>query len=156
MSDDGIIGLDFCSLFGAMLDPKNGMMRISNPYNVKAQCVLRTISSVASVVQTVKIPPGFTCDVLCSSIRTWKKDLAVFEPDLTKLSDSGLDSADTLVGNAGWAVIPISNPGPKMVYLEKGTEVGKMTLASTVVNDIIDRVSTEKPIKELREDLESY
>ena len=138
MSDDGIIGLDFCSLFGAMLDPKNGMMRISNPYNVKAQCVLRTISSVASVVQTVKIPPGFTCDVLCSSIRTWRKDLAVFEPDLTKLSDSGLDSADTLVGNAGWAVIPISNPGPKMVYLEKGTEVGKMTLASAVVDDITD------------------
>ena len=66
-----------------MLYPKNGMMRISNPYNVMAQCVLRTISSVASVVQTVKIPPGFTCDVLCSSIRTWKKDLAVFEPDLT-------------------------------------------------------------------------
>ena len=155
MSDDGIIGLDFCSLFGAMLDPKNGIMRISNPYNVKAQCVLRTISSIASVVQTVKIPPGFTCDVLCSSICAWKKDIAVgFEPDLTKLSDSGLDSADTLVGNLGWAVIPISNPGSRMVYLTKGTEIGKMTLASTVVDDIIDKPSAETSVKELRADLE--
>ena len=154
MSDDGIIGLDFCALFGAMLDPRKGMMRISNPYNVKAQCVLRTISCVASVVQTVKIPPGFTCDVLCSSIRAWKKDIAVFEPDLTKLSDSGLNSADTLVGNPGWAVIPISNPGPRMVYLQRGTEVGKMTLASTVVENIIDKSATGTPVRELRADLE--
>ena len=41
-----------------------------------------------------------------------------------------------------------------MVYLEKGTEVGKMTLVSAVVDDITDTVSTEEPVKELRADLE--
>ena len=81
MSDDGIVGLDFCSLFVAVLDPKMGMMWILQPYNVKAQCVLRITFSVASVLQTVKIKLGMTCDVLCSSVYTWNKDTAVFKPD---------------------------------------------------------------------------
>ena len=69
VNDDGILGLDFAALFGVVLDPNTGLLTVKHPYNVTVQCVLRVFSSVASVVATVKIPPGFACDVLCSSTR---------------------------------------------------------------------------------------
>mgnify|MGYP000550446160 FL=1 len=69
-SDEGSIGLDFAALYGAVLDPATGQMRIKNPYGVTEKCVLKHVSGVASVVQTVKIPVGHTCDVLCSGLRT--------------------------------------------------------------------------------------
>ena len=67
IEDDGIIGMDFDNLFGMMLNPKTGELSIEHTYNMKTQCVLRVIGSVASVAQTVKIPPGTTCDVLVSA-----------------------------------------------------------------------------------------
>ena len=50
--------------------------------------------------------------------------MAVMEPDISYLNSRGLESVDTLVANAYWTVIPISNPSPNMIYLEKGTAVG--------------------------------
>ena len=154
MSDDGIIGLDFCSLFGAVLDPKKGMVKILQPYGVKAQCVLRTISSVASVVQTVKIPAGTTCDVLVSSLRTWRGALGVFEPDLAGLARDGLDSVDALMGSAAWSVVPVSNLGQQSVYLKKGAVIGKVVLAEAVVSSISGDNPRGGSVKVLRKDLE--
>ena len=59
IKDHGIIRMDFADLRGEPF--------IEYPYDMKAQCVLRVISSVASVTQTVKIPSGTTCDVLVSA-----------------------------------------------------------------------------------------
>ena len=67
ISDDGILGLDFAALFGVVLEPTKGVLRIEHPYGLEAQCVLRQISSVAAVVQTRKIPAGTTCDVMFRS-----------------------------------------------------------------------------------------
>ena len=134
LNDDGIIGLDFCALYGAMLDPIKGLMKIMQPYGIKAQCVLRTISSVASVVQTVKIPSGKTCDVLCSCVKVMNRKSAVFEPDSESLSERGLESMDSLVANAAWTVVPIANPTPHVIYLEKGTPIGKMVLVNSVIS----------------------
>ena len=73
IEDDGILGLDFAALFGATLNPKSGKLKIEYPYDMTILCKLRVISSVASVAQTVKIPPGMTCDVLVSSGRLIQK-----------------------------------------------------------------------------------
>ena len=132
VNDDGIIGLDFASLYDAVLNPRTGVLSIQHPYNMKVQCVLRQISCVASVVQTVKIPPGRTCDVLYTGTGDMKGKMAVMEPDVVMLSSIGLESADTLVANATWSIVPVSNPGLKMVYLQKGTEIGKVVLAEAV------------------------
>ena len=153
MNDDGIIGLDFCALFGAMLDPVKGVLKIAQPYGVKAQCVLRTISSIASVVQRVKIPAGTTCDVLCSSVNGWRGETAVFEPDRMILSKHGLESVDTLVGNAAWSVVPISNPTLDTVYLERGTRVGKMALVDAVTSQVTCNTVIEQPDRELSDPL---
>ena len=134
INDDGILGLDFAALFGVVLDPNTGLLTVKHPYNAKVQCVLRVFSSVASVVATVKIPPGFACDVLCSSTRELKGQMAVMEPDIGYLNGRGLESVDTLVANAYWTVIPISNPSPNMIYLEKGTVVGTVIAAEAVTS----------------------
>ena len=138
IEDDGIIGMDFADLFGMMLNPKTGELFIEYPYDMKAQCVLRVISSVASVAQTVKIPPGTTCDVLVSSSSDLRGRMGVMEPDVAYLQSEGLESADTLVGNSHWTVMPISNPGFQMVYLRKGTKVGKVVLAEAVTSSILE------------------
>ena len=54
IQDDGIVGLDFAALYGAVLRPKSGVLEIEHPYSLHSQCVLRQVSCVASVVQTVK------------------------------------------------------------------------------------------------------
>ena len=129
LSDDGIIGLDFAALYGAVLEPCKGMLSIEHPYKLAVQCVLRKVSSVAAVVQTVKIPPGQTCDVLFSSDASFRDQTAVVEPDMVLLAAVGLESADTFVGSGSRNVIPISNPGREVKYLEKGTAVGQVSVA---------------------------
>ena len=138
VNDDGIIGLDFAALYNAVLNPSTGVLAIEHPYKLKVQCVLRQISCVASVVQTVKIPAGHTCDVLYSGTGDMRGKMAVMEPDVIMLSSIGLESADTLVANALWSVVPISNTGSKMVYLNRGTEIGKVVLAEAVASSRLE------------------
>ena len=155
VNDDGILGLDFAALFGVVLDPSTGVLSVKHPYDVKVQCVLRLISSVASVVQTVKIPAGTACDVLCSSTRELSGQMAVLEPNMDYLSSRGLESADTLVGNAAWTVFLISNPGLNMIYLEKGTEVGQVIVAEAVTSSPPEMVVSDSEVcEELRKALE--
>ena len=129
ISDDGILGLDFAALFGMTLDPAKGKVRIENPYKLVTQGVLRQVSSIASIVETRKIPSGTSCDVMFRADRALKGNMGVVEPDVAFLSSLGLESADVLVSDASWSVVPISNPGPKTVYLQAGTVVGKVVLA---------------------------
>ena len=137
VSDDGILGLDFAALYGAMLDAQSGVLSVKNPYHLEVQCVLRQVSSIASVAQTVKIPPGVTCDVLCRSHSRFSGKEGTVEPDMVMLSSIGLESADTLVGNAAWSVVPVSNRGNKVVYLEKGTTLGQTTLSECVSSAVL-------------------
>ena len=153
IEDDGIIGLDFAALFGATVNPKSGRLHIEHPYDLTTDCKLRIISGAACVAQTVKIPPGITCDVLISSCRLLQKGLAVMEPDVQVLSEKGLESADTLIGNSRWSVAPISNPGNVTVYLEKGTKVGKVVLAEAVTSGILDIPVGEQVKDELHEEV---
>ena len=132
ISDDGIIGLDFAALYGAVLNPKTGVLSVEHPYDIKVPCKLRQISCVASVWQTMKIPPGTTCDVLYGVKDNMKRDLAVFEPDMITLSSIGLVSADTLVANAMWSTVPVSNTGHSTIYLKKGVVIGNVVLAEAV------------------------
>ena len=134
ISDDGILGLDFAALFGAVLDPAKGVLRIEHPYGLVAQCVLRQVSSVASVVQTRKIPPGTTCDVMFRAGPAVKGGMAVVEPDTVILSSLGLESADVLVSDGGWSVMPISNPSLNTIHLPKGTKVAQVVLAEAVTS----------------------
>ena len=52
--------------------------------------MLRQVSAVAMVVQTVKVPPGQTCDVLVRSSGLRRGEEAVVEPDVAMLSSVGL------------------------------------------------------------------
>ena len=140
--------MDFAALFGVVLDPNTGLLTVKHPYNVTVQCVLRVFSSVASVVATVKIPPGYACDVLCSSTRELRGQMAVVEPDIGYLNSKGLESVDTLVGNAYWTVVPISNPCPNMIYLEKGTVVGKVIVAEAVTSSPSQGVQPDSEVCE--------
>ena len=136
ISDDGILGLDFSSLYDAILNPSTGVLTIEYPYKVTVQCMLRQISSVATVVQTVKIPSGTTCDVLIRADGVLKDKSAVVEPDTSYLASMGLESADTLVNNGSWTVIPVSNPGYEVVYLRKGVTIGTVIAAESIVSAI--------------------
>ena len=133
ISDDGILGLDFASLYGAVLDPRRGMLRIEHPYGMDEQCVLRQISCVASVVDTVKVPPGQTCDVLITGDSKLRGKEAVFEPDEIYLASIGLESVDTLIGSASWSVLPVINRGMNTVYLPKGSVIGEVCLINATV-----------------------
>ena len=64
LTDEGILGLDFCSLYGAVLDSLTGELVIRFPEELRVQCVLRRVSGVSSVAQTVKIAPRHVCNVL--------------------------------------------------------------------------------------------
>ena len=154
VSDDGILGLDFISLYCAVLNPSTGVLKVKYPYNEEIQCVLRVISSVASVVATVKIPPGFCCDVLISSVRSLRGEIGVFEPDMDYLKSRGLESADTLVGDSYRTVFPVSNPGGEMIYIEKGTEVGKVIVAEAVTS-VPNHVDRTRPnvCEEMQEEI---
>ena len=61
-------------------------------------------------------------------------NIAVVEPDTILLSSLGLESADVLVENGAWAVLPISNPSLNTIYLPKGTIVGQVVLAEAVTS----------------------
>ena len=90
--------------------------------------MLRQISSV-----TVKVPPGQTCDVLITGDSQLRGQEAVFGPDEEYLASIGLESVDTLVGNASWSVLPVINRGSKMVYLPKGSVIGEVCMVNAAV-----------------------
>ena len=154
IEDDGIIGLDFAVLYGAQLNPTVGELRISQPYKDRIKCVAREISGTASVAQTVKIPPGMACDVLLSFSRTLRGGVGVFEPNMAVFEGMGLESADTLIGNAAWSVAPVTNTGLKMVYLQKGTELGRVILAEAVTSSILNLPESNSAGSDLGEGLQ--
>ena len=154
IEDDGIIGMDFASLYGVRLNPVTGELKIQNPYKDRIKCLAREISGVASVVQTVKIAPGMACDVLIASSRMRRGDPGVFEPNIGLLMEKGLDSADILMGNAAWGVAPITNPGSKTIYLKKGTEIGRVISAEAVTSSILTISNVSEKEEELEESLE--
>ena len=143
ISDDGILGLDFASLYGAILTPDKGVLNINEPYNVSIQCVLRQISSVATVVQTLKIPPGQTCDVLVRSQSVLRGQESVVEPDTTYLSSIGLESVDTLVASGSWSLLPVSNRGTNVVYIQKGCKVGTVTASAGILDSMCGSVGMD-------------
>ena len=146
IADDGILGLDFAALYDAILNPSTGVLLIKHPYGEAQQCVLRQVSTVATVVQTVKIPPGQTCDVLIRSNGLGKGEEAVVEPDTAMLSGIGLVGADTLVGNASWTVVPVSNPGLETVYLKKNVVLGTVHSSEAVVS-AVQSVGRTTPVR---------
>ena len=150
IEDAGILGIDFASLYGAQLNPITGEMKVNHPYRHRVQCVARHVSGIACVAQTVKIPPGTACDVLVSSSRSFRGCTGVFEPDMEIIVNKGLESADTLIGNAAWSVTPVTNPGSKTVYLKKGTVIGKVVLAEAVASSRLDlpKSNKEEPLGE--------
>ena len=143
IADDGIIGLDFASLYDAVLNPSTGVLSIEHPYKVSEQCVLRQISTIATVVQTVKVPSGQTCDVLVRSTGLGRGCEAVVEPDIVMLASLGLEGADTLVGNGSWTVIPISNPGLEPVYIQKDAVIGVVHSSEAAVSAAWTSVEAE-------------
>ena len=153
ISDQGIIGLDFASLFGMVLNPKSGMVQIEYPYQMSAQCVLRQVSCVAAVAETRKIPPGTTCDILIRGGNKLQGELAVLEPDMVLLAGLGLESADTLIGNAAFSVVPVSNPGNRTIYLKKDTEIGNVILAEAVTSSQMSINDLKSGGNELDEEL---
>ena len=154
IADDGIIGLDFAALYDAVLNPSTGVLSIQHPYGVAEQCVLRQVSAVATVVQTVKIPPGQTCDVLVRTSGLRKGEEAVVEPDVAMLSSVGLVGADTLVADGSWTVVPVSNPGLERVFLQKGTRLGTVHSSEAVISAVQSLAGVETPTGGLSPGLE--
>ena len=154
ISDDGILGLDFAALYGVVLDPVKGSLRIEEPYGLVTKCVLRQVSAVASLVETRKIPPGMACDVMFRADSVLRNKEGVMEPDMVLLSSFGLESADVIVSNSAWAVLPITNPGSKTVYLQKGTIIGNVILAEAVTSSPIRKDGLGDPGGVISEELE--
>ena len=148
ISDDGILGLDFAALYGAVLEPRKGILSIEHPYGIRVQCELRRISCIAAVVDTVKISPGHTRDVLISGLHAFKGQQAVFEPDEAYLAAVGLESVDTLVGSASWAVLPVSNRGESPIYLQKGARIGEVALINAAA-EFIPRTGKLDPLEQI-------
>ena len=145
LTDDGILGLDFFSLYGGVLDTGSGSLLIRHPYPSEVKCVLRRISGIATVQQTVKIPPQHVCNVLIGSRDIPSGRMGVVEPDAGLLNGLGLASTCTLVKNSRWAVVPVSNPTPHAVYLDKDTVFGNVTLAD--VNGRADSPEVERALR---------
>ena len=145
LTDDGILGMDFCSLYGAVMDTSTGKILVQYPTPMEHQCVLRTISGVSYVTQTVKIAPQHVCNVLIQSKDFTSARMGVVEPDAGRLATMGLVSTHTLVENARWAVVPVCNPTPSTIYLEKGTEFGTVTWAD--VNGRADSPEVEAAVR---------
>ena len=132
LTDEGILGIDFCALYGASLNAVTGEMVMAYPEEVKTQCVLRRVSGVSSVAQTVKIAPRHVCNVLVHSQEVASQRMGVVEPDNQFLREQGLTSTCTLVQNSRWTVVPVCNMTHDTVYLEKGTRFGTVTYADVV------------------------
>lgn len=145
LSDDGILGLDFCSLYGAVMDTSTGLLVVRHPTLIEHQCVLRRISGVSTVVQTVKVAPQHVCNVLIQSKDFSLGRMGVVEPDTDRLAELGLVSTSTLVQNSRWTVVPVCNPTHNPVYLEKGTVFGTVTWAD--VNGRADSLEVERAAK---------
>ena len=145
LTDDGILGLDFFSLYGGVFDTGSGKLLIRHPTTSEVSCVLRRVSGVASVDTTVKVPPQHVCNVLLRTRDIPSGRMGVVEPDSGLLSKLGLTSTCTLVQNSRWTVVPVSNPTPHAVYLEKGTAFGQVTLAD--VNGRADSPEVERALR---------
>ena len=150
ITDDGILGLDFCALYGVEFNTKTGMIRVMYPEKTEVKCILRKISGVSTVVQTVKIAAQHVCNVLLQSREFSSSRMGVVEPDTGCLAKLGLASTHTLVQNARWSVVPVCNPNCYPVYLEKGTEFGKVTLAD--VNGRADSPEVERAAQKAAEE----
>ena len=132
LTDQGILGLDFCSLYGAILDGLTGELVLRFPQELRLQCVLRRISGVSSVAQTVKMAPRHVCNVLVHTRDVESGKMGVVEPYNHSLGELGLTSTCTLVQNSRWTVVPVCNLSYDTVYLEKGTVFGEVTYADVV------------------------
>ena len=97
LTDEGILGVDFCSLYGAVLDSVTGELTLRYPQEMKVQCVLRRISGVSSVSQTVRIPPRHVCNVVVYCREMEFDRMGVVEPNQQHLSKLGLVSTSALV-----------------------------------------------------------
>ena len=128
LTDDGILGLDFCCLYGASLDPSTGLLSIQFPTRKEVACVLRRVSGTATVVQTVRVAPQHVCNVLLKSTELTRGQMGIIEPDSEVLGELGLLSTGALVQNPRWTVVPVCNPTLGPIYLEKGTRFGAATL----------------------------
>ena len=145
ITDDGILGLDFCALYGVGLDTMTGIVHLQYPTPAEGQCVLRRISGVSTVVQTTKIAPQHVCNVLVHCRDFTSARMGVIEPDYKSLEELGLASTNTLVQNSRWTVVPVCNPTSSAVYLQKGTPFGTVTLAD--VNGMADSPEVERAVK---------
>jgi len=132
LTDEGILGVDFCSLYGAVLNSETGEFTLKYPQEMKFQCVLRRISGVSSVAQTVRIPPRHVCNVVVYCRDMGFDRMGVVEPDQEQLGKLGLTSTSTLVQNSRRTVVPVSNMTYDEVYLERGTSFGEVTYADVV------------------------
>ena len=132
LTDQGILGMDFCALYGVVLDSVTGELVIKFPAELRVQCVLRRISGVSSVAQTVRIPPRHVCNVVVYSRDVEFNRMGVVEPDNEQLRKLGLTSTNTLVQNSRRTVVPVSNMTFEEVYIEKGTTFGEVTYADVV------------------------
>ena len=81
LTDDGILGLDFFSLYEGVLDTGSGKLLIRHPYPSELRCVLRRISGTASIDQTVRLPPQHVCNVLIRTKDIPSGKMGVVEPD---------------------------------------------------------------------------
>ena len=118
ITDDGILGMDFASLYGVTMNARTGKLQIQNPYGQTVQCVLRLESAAASVVHTTKLQPGQISNVLVSSVGVQRDRHSVFEPEPNILNKCGVEGFNTYVLNACWTVVPICNPTTETVVLE--------------------------------------
>ena len=132
LADDGILGLDFAAFYGLTLDPRSGKATIEWPQKSVVQCVLKRVSSVASVAQTCRIPAGHVCNVLVTSEGLERNRMGIVEPDIKFLAKRGVYSDATLVQNVHRAVIPVCNPLNWDVRLEKGMVVGGIQYADRI------------------------
>ena len=74
----------------------------------------------------------------------------MIEPDMILLAAISLESANTFVGSGSRNLIPVSNPGGDVRYLEKGTPVGQVIVAQTSTSILsVDTLPTREGISEL-------
>ena len=120
LTDDGILGLDFCCLYGVSLDPSTGVLSIRFPAKKEVACVLRRVSGTATVVQTVRVAPQHVCNVLVRSTELAGNRMGIIEPDTTVLGELGLISTGALVQNPRWTVVPGVQSNPRADLLREG------------------------------------
>ena len=79
LTDQWILGVDFCSLYGAVLNSETGEFTLKYPQEF--QCVLRRISGISSVSQTVRVSPRHVCNVVVYCRDVEFDRMGVVEPD---------------------------------------------------------------------------